>query len=339
MLMKTKITILLMAVFSLTVNAQNLIVVQNSTNPSVHENLQSAVDAAENGDYIYIPGGTFKIGTVYIAKQVHIIGAGHYPDSTQATGRTSLHGIIIFNNGSSFSSIQGIFMDNRIQLGESCNKGQMSNIMISRCNVPDILLSPNGTGDCGARNIYIRECIVRNNISGGYTMGHLIENSIIKKLEYLNGNTEIRNCIFTAEDNEYPLWEVQPSTFKNCIIAKRTGIIVQGNNNTFQNCTFTGTKPSNQILFNCDVTPVFDSLFVNVPARVFDYTYNYHLSANSDAKGKGLGGTDNGIYGGDNPYKEGAVPLNPHIQFKNIPTVTDNQGKLNIQIKVSAQER
>ncbi len=86
-------------------------------------------------------------------------------------------------------------MDNRIQLGESCNKGQMSNIMISRCNVPDILLSPNGTGDCGARNIYIRECIVRNNISGGYTMGHLIENSIIKKLEYLNGNTEIRNCI------------------------------------------------------------------------------------------------------------------------------------------------
>lgn len=337
--MKTKITILLLVVLSLTAKSQNMIVVQNATNPSVHENLQSAVDAAENGDYIYIPGGTFRIGTVIIAKQVHIIGAGHYPDSTRATGRTSLHGIIIFNNGSSFSSLEGVFMDNRIQLGENCSKGQMSNIMISRCNVPDILLSYNGMGDCGARNIYIRECIVRNNISGGYTMGHVIENSVIGKLEYLNGNTEIRNCIFTAQGNNYALWEVQPSTFKNCIIAQSGGFIVQGNYNTFQNCTFTGNYPNNQILFDCNVTPVFDSLFVNVPSRVFDYSYDYHLSENSDAKGRGINGTDNGIYGGENPYKEGAVPVNPHIQFKNIPTTTDNQGKLNIQVKVKAQER
>jgi hypothetical protein len=45
-----------------------------------------------------------------------------------------------------------------------------------------------------------------------------------------------------------------------------------------------------------------------------------------------------GIYGGLFPYKEGAVPLNPHISLKNIAPQTDVNGDLNIQLKVNAQD-
>ena len=52
-------------------------------------------------------------------------------------------------------------------------------------------------------------------------------------------------------------------------------------------------------------------------------------------------GTDDsqiGIYGGVYyPYKEGAVPSNPHIQLQNIAPSTTN-GLLNVQIKAVAQE-
>lgn len=44
-----------------------------------------------------------------------------------------------------------------------------------------------------------------------------------------------------------------------------------------------------------------------------------------------------GIYGGSTPWKEGAIPSNPHIFFKNISNATDGSGNLPVQIKVSAQ--
>ncbi len=49
-------------------------------------------------------------------------------------------------------------------------------------------------------------------------------------------------------------------------------------------------------------------------------------------------GTDIGIYGSSQPYKEGAVPFNPHIYFKNIGGTTTPNGLLNINIKVKAQD-
>jgi hypothetical protein len=45
-----------------------------------------------------------------------------------------------------------------------------------------------------------------------------------------------------------------------------------------------------------------------------------------------------GVYGGLFPLKEGFVPQNPHINYKNISAGTDENGLLNIQINVNAQE-
>jgi len=78
-----------------------------------------------------------------------------------------------------------------------------------------------------------------------------------------------------------------------------------------------------------------DTLFVNSPnASSFDYQYNYHLKPNSPYLSAGSDGTEIGIYGGNSPYREGAVPSNPHIYFKQVSTQTNSNGQLPVQFKV-----
>lgn len=347
-----KLIFFLAVLFSYSSYSQAVFVVQNASNSSVHPTLNAAVAAALDGDYIYMPGGSFGIGDLKVNKRLHLFGAGHYPDSTQATGRTALTGNIYFKTGANNSVLQGIYLSSNIFMGDSCSTGNVSNILISRCNVDNIYLTYNtGTTDCGAQNIFIKDCIVRTDIRGAYTQGNVVESSIItNQIANFNGNTEFKNNIFLRYNNSstagnYVLNYVYNCNFSNNIFrhyySTSNYFSTNSADNFFNNCIF--GMPSNYLFAgihsNCLFSKTFANQFVNVPnVADFSYTYNYHLSDTSAAIGAGMNGTDCGIYGGDNPYKDGAVPLNPHIQFKQIPTATDSQGKLNIEIKVSAQE-
>ena len=80
------------------------------------------------------------------------------------------------------------------------------------------------------------------------------------------------------------------------------------------------------------------SIFVKEDSD-FEYGNDYHLQADCEGKNAGKDGTDMGIYGGAFPWKEGSIPFNPHYQRINISPTTDNNGNLNVNIKVAAQER
>ncbi len=341
-------TVLTMSVYS-----QAVFVVQNATNSSTHQTLTAAINAAVDGDYIYLPGGSFGIGDLKVNKRVHIFGAGHYPDSTQATGRTALTGNIYFKTGASNSVIQGVYLTGNFFMGDSCSTGNVSNILISRCNVDNIYLTYNtGTTNCGAENIFIKDCIIRTDIRGANAQGIVVETSIITNQIYnFNGNAEFKNNIFLRHNTSsgsayyYVLANIYNCNFSNNIFrhyySTSNYFSYLSSNNFFNNCIFgmSSTYLNAGIHNNCLFSKTFANQFINVPnVADFSYTYNFHLSDTSVAIGAGMNGTDCGIYGGDNPYKDGAVPLNPHIQFKQIPTATDSQGKLNIEIKVSAQE-
>ncbi|MEI7983947.1 MAG: hypothetical protein WCI71_20035 [Bacteroidota bacterium] len=71
----------------------------------------------------------------------------------------------------------------------------------------------------------------------------------------------------------------------------------------------------------------------------FSYTNNYHLKSTSNGHNAGTDGTDVGIYGTLIPYKEAAVPFNPHISSKSIGSTTNPTGTLDVDIRVSAQDR
>jgi len=345
--MKTILTILsfllINAVFS-----QSVFVVQNDVSPSAHQTLDSALFYAADGDYIYLPGGTFNVGSVRISKNLNIIGAGHYPDSTQATGRTALTGNIYFKTGADGSTLQGLYLNGDIYMGDSCATGNVQNIHISRCNVNNIYLTSTSTGiaNCGAQNIFIKDCVIRTSLRGAYVQGVVVETSILNYIAYFDGNAEFKNNIFLKQGTGSSLslcvmYDVSNCVFNNNIFknSSSTNYFASSSvNNTFNNNIFNMSSCYGGSCFNCLYNIDFYSQFVNVPVNSFDYTYNFLLSDTSVAIGAGLSGTDCGIYGGDNPYKEAAVPVNPHIQLKQIPSATDSQGKLNIQVKVRAQD-
>ena len=111
------------------------------------------------------------------------------------------------------------------------------------------------------------------------------------------------------------------------------------NNNIF---CFTFTFPAGNVnqgnAYNKINIPQ-DSIFKNQTGTTFSYTQNYHLRTTSIGKNAGTDGNDIGIYGTAYPYKEGAVPANPHVQSKSIGAQTNPNGKLTVKVKVAAQDR
>jgi hypothetical protein len=74
---------------------------------------------------------------------------------------------------------------------------------------------------------------------------------------------------------------------------------------------------------------------MNWTSSSYLYTDNYHLK--TPGTHIGMDGTQVGIYGGLRPWKEGSLPLNPHIQSKVIADKTNASGQIQVQVKVAAQ--
>lgn len=331
----------------LSISGQSVFVVDNPSSSGAYGSLDSALHYAVDGDYIYLPGGSFSIGNLKIAKRVNIIGAGHYPDSTVATGRTQLIGDIYFKTGADNSSIQGFYLQGDIFMGDSCQTGNVQNIFISRISVNNIYLTyQSGTStNCGAANIFIKDCRIRNDIRGANTQNVTVETSIISgQIRDFNSNAYFNNNIFLYQSSfstsNRLLRFVNNCDFSNNIFRNSySTMITSSSNNVFYNNVFGQSSCSGGSCYNCLFNVDFLPLFEDVGGTGFDYSYDYRLTDTSEAKGVGLNGTDCGIYGGNNPFKPGAVPINPHIQMINIPSATDGQGRLNIQFKVRAQDR
>lgn len=318
--------------------AQNVFTLDGASGTRVYSNIDSALKYSADGDYLYLPAGNIsKPAGFMVKKKLNIIGAGHYPDSTQATGQTVITGNLHFWTESSGSVLQGVYISSNIYFGVDPASAAAKNILISRCNVQTIHLSEDGSSNRGAENVFIKDCVIRDAILFAYVKNVVVENSIIEgTLVHGDGQITIRNNIFLRRTASL-INAFKAARLENNIFLSSSSFFagdVAGNlwyNNCFKEADPLGPYFSSGNKF--DVT----ELFVNQSGTSFQYTQNYHLSATSPAKGAGLAGTDCGIFGGNNPYKEGAVPVNPHIRAKNLPSQTDAQGKINVQVTVAAQ--
>ncbi|MFZ4707454.1 MAG: hypothetical protein ACOYMF_15740 [Bacteroidales bacterium] len=313
---------IMMAGINLT-NAQTLIAVHNESNATFYSILDSAITHALDGDYIYLPGGSFKIN-VPINKQLQIVGVGHNPDSCAATGITQVTGNFVINNGSDHGSITGLKIYGDISFALSTGQS-IDYFSIERCNMGNVTLTTH------LSNILINECVIRGAVNGGGGQGLLLTKCILEGgVSGFVANTYVNNNIFLTGISI-------PSTgcfLKNNIFLGSGPTPNAGSTDLYQNNSFT-TAVSN--LYNCHnniVTPL-TGLFVNKTKSVFDYDQDYHILETSPAHLAGTDGTDLGIYGTGSPWKEGSVPGNPHIQFKSFSTVN---GNLNVLNKVAAQD-
>jgi len=315
--------------------AQNIALEGSQT--AFFDSIQPAIDAAQNGDYIYVPAGIYNYGII-INKGVHLIGTGQMNDSTVSTGPTVFTATISISNGASGGSIEGIqstqdfyagiffqsssdvddFTIERcklisLQVGTSFASPFCNNLKIRQCDIEDIFLTQ-------AWNVSVQNCIIRDiidNVEGG----GLIENCVFTDGSG-SGVTDgeslvIRNNIFLAS---LFLGGISTANFNSVIY-----------NNIIYNA-FGTIDNSNALSNNID-----DYEDTGIPGFVDFSNGNYNINPTSIILESGTNGSDPGIYDGPYPWKDGSLPAIPHIYFHDIPSITNGDGNLPVVIKANAQ--
>ncbi|MFZ4521637.1 MAG: hypothetical protein ACOYNC_08025 [Bacteroidales bacterium] len=356
--MKRIITFFALCVLGMSsLSAQELIAVNHVAGGSeFFTRLDSAVVHSANGDYIYLPGtALMNIGNLVINKGVHIIGAGIFPDSCYATGTTFLTGNITVVSGADNGSLQGFILTGTLAFGTNQANQHVSSYYVSRCNLNTIYLSNNGS-DTTTSTFLFRENILRGQIYGGHSNASFRNNIIEGQLNYFYGATFLHNDFLWGSSKTLNYF-VKNSTFSNNIfknpcVAYYGYIPVYCTDNNYYYNLFTGPmvffydylgycvgnlNGFGNMSGNHESVPN-EQIYTSQSGYSYDIHHNYHLIAGSPGINGGSDGTDVGIYGGE-PFKDGMLPINPHIQFKYVAGSTTPSGTLNIHFKVAAQEK
>jgi len=324
------------AILSTTVShAQGKITLQHDGQFTYYhtDSLQAVFNAAQNGDLVLLPGGTFT-GPFTLDRGISLIGVGCDPDSTTATTASAITGFLYLGESADNSYISGINFTSYIS---GVSSARVDNVIIHRCIIRTSISSFNANSSnwlitesivgfiSSMKSCHISNCIIdsriesHNNLTVEYCI--FLDNTI-------NSNRNINNCTNCS---------VQGCVFTN-ITGQVSGYSSQWTH--IANNVFVSTTPGTY------VTNVQNILGSNQANLFVDYSgvtywnagFDFHLAPGSPAIGAGPGGTNCGIYGGATPWKEGSVPITPHIQQQVIGTTTNATGGLPVQIKVAAQD-
>ena len=333
----------LLFVIQLKAQTPQIVVVRPNGVSSVFTTWDLAYAAAVDGDNIYLPGGTFTVLDP-INKRLNIIGAGSNIDSSSTTGISKLNSITILTGGAG-GTIEGVYFipngcgNGSINFGQDGNSSTMSIFTISNCNL-----------DQGIR--FINLCtnfLIKNNVIGAFGCNNasslsgslansIISNNIITNRLIISGiaNLEVNNNIFFFIHPFVYLQLAYNSNYRNNIML--TGTTTVGDSNFFNNVNVSPYGSNNFLVYN--VNEGFQDIFINpgIGSQGYIYYYevnnNYRIKATSLCHNSGTDGTDRGIYGGAFPWKDGQIPSNPHIFFKQIAPQTALDGKINVHVKV-----
>ncbi|MGC9472170.1 MAG: hypothetical protein ACP5D1_11555 [Bacteroidales bacterium] len=343
--MKNLILLMAAAGLFLQTTAQQTVVRQNQGTVAVYGGATPLIDAyeeAQSGDTLYLSGGSFTAPNL-IDKQLVIFGAGFHPDSTQATSPTSIANtsILVGDNADNLH-LEGL----EFQSIEKYFSVQVDNLAIVRCRItgnPSIDMAKNGSATVVSNNLLIMYCVVEGYVDMEGVSGSLITGSIFgNRIDRSVGNT-LANNIFLLNSGSYGVFRfVQNNLFRNNIFHNTVSYIATSSSgNIFERNVFASetvqlgdpvTALDNYL--NVDLSMVY----VDQSGYVFDFAHDYHLLPDAAATYTGHDGSETGIYGGAFPFREGAVPQNPHISEAIIAPATDENGMLQVEITVKAQQ-
>jgi len=296
--------------------------------------LTEAYDAAATGDTLYVSGGNFVAPTT-IDKGLVIIGAGFDADSTAVTGKTYIYsstvnsGRIVIGANASDLYMEGIHFQGGLHKSDAA----ITSFTLIRIKIADLYFTNTGAIPTNASII---QCDIANDLNISGVTYSLISNCILRG-RILNSDSNVfKNNVITRSDGFGTLQNCDSNTFTNNIFTT-TSLLSDGNcsYNNFQYNIFAHASPTLQT-GHTDLNNYkgIDMAIVFVDLAGLDY----HLLPDAASTYLGDDGTEVGIYGGLLPFKEGAVPVNPHISFKSIQTTTDSNGFLNVSFKVEAQQ-
>lgn len=284
--------------------------------------LRSAMSAAQSGDVINLSGGSFQ--SVDISKAVSLRGTG-IDDGTP----TYIVGGFTINipvEDTLRFSMEGIRCDNGIYL-----RGGMRKPYFFRCKFQSF--------DSGDSIKQVR--FVNCKIFDGMNLRNNAEVEFINTYMYRiqNYNPETASAIFLncIVGTDYWFSEFGNCQLLNCIVFDYTG------NN--------GSLPATSIVMNCvgiNSNSIFNDSQLNTNCKYASYdifkdwtggyTDEWSFELTDEAKATYLGddGDQVGMYGGSIPYT--STPTYPQITKMNVAGRTTADGKLSVEIEVSASE-
>lgn len=292
--------------------------------------LRDAMNAAASGDVINLSGGTFQ--STNISKGVTLRGTGI--NDVTPTIIINNFSINIPSDDTNRLSMEGIRCTGTIAM-----LGTFSNAYFLKCEFNSFDYDRNSN----IKNTMFVDCkITGNDFFFRGTSAVQFINSYVAGFNNDSGTTasaSFVNCVIRAYINSYYNQSnasyIKNSQLVNCIIFKTTpnwGATQLPSTTIATNCI----SIDNTSLFNNSQTnpncwyASFEEVFKNFDDQTFELT--------DEAKARFIGtdGTEVGIYGGVMPYDP--TPSYPQITKMNVANKTTADGKLSVEIEVSAAE-
>ena len=304
--------------------------------------LRDACNASEHGDIITLSSGTFA--AVNIDKALTIRGAGMQVDTIAKTYPTIIAGDFTISIPDSIEqrlTMEGLYNNFTITIKgtlknasflkdrfgairpESKTTTRMENLTFIHCKVSNYLdLPPVSSATCV--NCYIKNAYSYSSTSSNFEFANCV---LWHSGEYFNGANHYLN-------------EIDCSTFNNCIIyaANSSSSVIVSSSSAYY-CVGSSTTSVNIFRYIPNNTntqvDVLSTIF-----KTFRGTYSdketFELTDAAKSQYKGSDGTEVGIYGGSLPFDP--TPTNPQITKCNVASKSTADGKLSVDIEVSAAE-
>lgn len=297
--------------------------------------LRDAHEAAQHGDIITLSSGSFT--SVTITKAITLRGAGMQVDTIAKTNPTIITGDFDINIPDSVEqrlTMEGVFHNNNLLV-----RGTLKNASFLKNKFLFFYV------DGIVTNSTFIHCKISNYSNDNNTNSANFVNSYIRT----NSDRYIYNAFFT---NCFVVCQrpnqILQSTFNNCILYSTYSYRTSYADYRFlnSNCaayycvtvSHDGTLfhlINNQTNINYGLDYALDNLFITYKGSYTDEE-TFELTDEAKAKYLGSDGTEVGIHGGALPFDP--TPTNPQITKCNVASKSTADGKLSVDIEVSATE-
>jgi len=311
-----------------------VITVDNKPNsPAQYKDLQQAIDAANDGDIIYVSGSPVQYGDnnyTRINKRLTLYGAGYEP--TKEFPDPSVVWGVSLSAASTGSKIIGFTL---YYTDPYPPNAVADSIEIRRNSVGYLYL---GGSNWTIENNLIG--VIGRTVWGPPTQIRINNNIIKLYIAELNQpSVVITNNLFLYEGPAFI--GVTNAIISNNIFyrAAPQGASRCSFNNNITYRTSNDTIPYGDNIGSGNLIGV-NPLFVNFPdaGGNFKFEYDFHLKPGSPAIAAGTDGRDIGVYGGNSPIQVGGEPPLPQIKSMVIDnTVLPLNGTMHIRAKAKKQ--
>ena len=281
--------------------------------------LKDAFNASQNGDVITLSGGSFN--AIDITKAVTIRGNGMSADNTSGSLPTILLGDFRINIPTDVKqplTIEGISNSNTVTIKN------LNNAMFLKDHFL-VLSEENGN----STNIL---SFIHCKISSRFTLygtASFINSYIGNPTCY--GVISFTNCIVAKNNSGAGTFTSKTSSFNSIFVytSHLSGNAIYCLGVSAENIFSRLSNSTNKITSN--VSDVFKTY-----TGAYDDMENFELTEEAIKKYKGNDGTEVGIYGGSLPFSP--TPSNPQITKCKVASKSTADGKLSVDIEVSASE-